>query len=367
MQRYFLTMALLLMAVASAAAQEVVWSVDFNSVLNNREGGDEMRPDQTFIFTRLTPEVGLQVKTDSANAHRLMGGATWLQPLNNSMDGYKVLPVLYYQWARTSGNDALRVSVGWVPRTQLMEREPRYLWSDSLSYHQPSIRGALVQYVHGRSYGELFIDWRQMQTQHRREAFNAALDGKWYVAGNPRWWLGGWAQYNHLAKRKNAPEGEGVNDDITLNPMLGCDLDWSNTAWRLKAGAVINRERARIDSKWHTPCGFVAAANVRWRFLEIDENIFAGKDLFPLYERFGSELNLGDTYYRDKFYSRTDVTAHIVQNRFVDLKAQLSLHATDQTTGFWQQISCRFYFDSNLWKHRRNRAYLKSGRLESTY
>ena len=96
--------------------------------------------------------------------------------------------------------------------------------------------------------------------------------------------------------------------------------------------------------------------NARWRFLEAEENVFVGKDLFPLYPRFGSLLNLGDTYYRDKFYSRTDLIAHIVQNEFVDLNTSLTVHATDKTTGFWQQISCRVYIDNLIWHHRHKRS-----------
>ena len=46
---------LVIAAVAAclcAHAQELEWSVDFNTVFNNREGGDEMRPDGTYLFAR---------------------------------------------------------------------------------------------------------------------------------------------------------------------------------------------------------------------------------------------------------------------------------------------------------------------------
>ena len=204
-----------------------------------------------------------------------------------------------------------------------------------------------------------------MQSVSRREAFNVVVDGKWslWSRNSRRLWLGGYFQYNHLAKRKNAPEGEGVNDDVTINPMLGLDMGHWSVPVHLKAGAVVNRERARVDGKWHTPCGFVAGVNARWRFLEAEENVWAGSDLFPLYPRFGSQLNLGDTYYRDKFYSRTDLTAHIVQNAFVDLNTSFTFHYTNKTTGFWQQLSCRLYIDNLLWSNRRSR----ERRLNSTY
>ena len=231
MRRRALTLlTLLLLALPSVVAQQLVWSVDFNSLFNNREGGDEARPDQTFVFTRISPELGVMLGRDTSNVHLLKGGVTWFQPLNDNLDGYKVLPVMYYQYRYAGAGDCWRVTVGQLPRTLLMERAPRYLWSDSMAYHQPNVRGALVQYERGASYAELYLDWRQMQSVSRREAFNVVVDGKWslWSRNGRRLWLGGYFQYNHLAKRKNAPEGEGVNDDMTINPMLGLDMGhWS--------------------------------------------------------------------------------------------------------------------------------------------
>ena len=70
-------MAMWLMGVAYGNAQEVVWSVDFDSHFANREGGDELRPDQTFLFTRLAPEIGIQLG-NQRNGHTLKGGVSWL-------------------------------------------------------------------------------------------------------------------------------------------------------------------------------------------------------------------------------------------------------------------------------------------------
>lgn len=364
--RFLLASVLLILGIV-ASAQEVVWSVDFNSVFSNREGGDDMRPDQTFIFTRLSPEVGMSLKSDSTGTHLLKGGVTWFQPLNDNLEGCKVLPTLYYQFQSSQG---WKVAVGTMPRSLLAERLPRYLWSDSMSYHHPNVRGTIVQYRHGRSYGEFFLDWRQMQTLRHREAFHVVFDGKCYPWATGGSWLGGYVQYNHLAKRKNAPAGEGVNDDLTLNPMLGHDWQWGaqGSNWlRLKAGAIVNVERARCDGKWLTASGVVGGAWLRWHFLDVEQNLYAGSDLFPLYGRFGSLLNLGDTYYRDNFYSCSDVTAHIVHNSVVDLSASLTFHATSHITGLWQQLACRVYIDNIFWKNRHNRSLMKKRRLQSNY
>ena len=134
MRRRALTLlTLLLLALPSVVAQQLVWSVDFNSLFNNREGGDEARPDQTFVFTRISPELGVMLGRDTSNVHLLKGGVTWFQPLNDNLDGYKVLPVMYYQYRHAGAGDCWRVTVGQLPRTLLMERaraaRPSMWWS----------------------------------------------------------------------------------------------------------------------------------------------------------------------------------------------------------------------------------------------
>lgn len=365
MGKWIIAPLLCLLAVNFCQGQELVWSLDFDSHFANREGGDEMRPDQTFIFTRLAPEIGVQIgKAD--NCHQLKGGVSWYQPLNDDAGDAKVSPTLYYQYARKGW----KVNVGMIPRTEMVEHAPRYLWSDSLAYRTPNIRGVLARYQKrpGGGYAQIFLDWRQQQSENRREAFNVMISGKAYL-GN--WWIGGYVQYNHLAKSSVPVEPEeGVNDDVTVNPMLGFNWKISRQSrLHIKAGTIINLERDRSSNAgWEVPCGFIGNINAKWKSLEAEQNVYAGKPLFPLWNKYGSQLNLGDSYYHSKFYSRTDLRYHIVQNRFVDLNASLTFHATNQITGFWQQLTCRLYIDQNLWKHRKGAKKWRNARvLESNF
>ena len=248
-------------------------------------------------------------------------------------------PTLYYQGKTSSG---WRFTLGAFPRHLMRHELPRYLWSDSLNYCTPHVRGAMIDYDNHRRWLQVVVDWRQMQSLTRREAFNALLSGGLQLGHSPLYAFAH-GQYNHLAKRKNSPDGEGVNDDVTINPMLGCRFAIDKVSCSVEAGAIIQMQRSRAEHKWHTPGGFVSNLCAQWRWLDVRESIFAGKDLFPLYDQFGSELNLGDPYYRSKFYSRTDVRGHLFSNDKVDLSAVLTFHATDRITGFWQQVSCRFY------------------------
>ena len=362
MHKWLLAILTLLLTTVPAVAQEVEWSIDASMVINNREGGnDDYTPDQTFMFTRLAPELGISMLNGE---HQLKGGVVWYQPMIDNLSGYKVLPTLYYRFNNPNG---WHVTAGLMPRSLMVERSPRYMWSDSLNYLQPNLRGIMAQLVKPAGYAEAAVDWRQMQTEHQREAFTFLFNTDWQIASPLR--LGGHLQYSHLAKSISHAPGEYVNDDLLINPMAGLDFSHRTVldSLRVDAGAIVTMERNRGEERWHNQAGFLATATAHWRWLQLDETFYAGKPLFPLYPLYGSLLNLGDPYYNNKVYSRTDLTAHIVSNRFVDLNLTIMLHATDKTTGFWQQLTCRFYMDNHLWKKRHDRKWLKNGHLTSLY
>ena len=343
MLKRLVAISIAVVATLSCVAQQFAWSADYSALFCNREGGDEQTPDQTFLLMRLSPEVGVRI--NHGGQHTLKGGVAWTQPMIASAEGGKVVPTLYYNYK----GDAWRVTMGMFPRTMLKGEYPRYVWSDSLNYFTPNVRGIAVQYVKPHAHAQLMLDWRQMQSTVRREAFVVIADGAWHSSGMLT--LGGLVQYNHLAKRKNAPDSEGVNDDAIMSATIGLDLTRKTSldSMLLSAGPVLSLQRARADGKWQSPAGAVVNAHLRYRWLEANQNFFFGKDLFPLYERFGSELNLGDPYYRYKFYSRTSLAAHVINNHFVDLNVALIANATNRCFGFWQQVSLRFLInDSNL-------------------
>ena len=362
MHNWLFAILTLLLCIPPLEAQEVEWSVDASVLFNNREGGqDSSTPDQTNLFTRLAPEMGISMFNGE---HVLKGGVVWYQPMSDNLQGYKVLPTLYYRYNR---NDGWHVTAGMMPRTLMVERQPTYLWCDSLNYCQPNLRGIMVQFIKPAGFSEIAVDWRQMQTERKREAFTFMFNTDWRIHGPLR--LGGHLQYNHLAMTRHHIEEQHVNDNVLVNPMVTVDLSPHTPldSLRFAAGALIDMERDRSTDKWKSPAGFVATATARWRWLQLDETFYTGQELMPLYTKFGSQLILGDPYYHSKTYSRTDLTFHIVSNRFVDLTGALSLHVNEHITGFWQQIACRFYIDSNLWKRRHDKDYLRSGHLAPLY
>jgi len=360
MRKLLVIIALAFVASLPLAAQQVEWSLDANFMLNNREGGNDEAIDQTFFFTRLAPEVGVSFLDGE---HLLKGGVSWYQPMFDNLSEYKIVPTIYYRFRHPS--NGFSMALGWVPRTMMVRKMPTYLWSDSLNYTNPNIRGGIAQLVKPNGFAEIFIDWRQIRTDNKREAFMAALNTEWRVAGPLH--AGGHIQYSHLAKSYANNEGQAVNDDVNINPMLALDFSHRTAldSLRIAAGAIYQLEHDRNETSWRQAAGFVLSGVARWRWLEVEETLYAGKELYPLYPRFNSRLVLGDPYYRAKVYSRTDINAHIAQNRFMDLSIGVSLHANSSCFGFWQQLSCRFYIDNLLWRNRHDKNYLRNGKLRN--
>lgn len=312
-------------------ALEPTWSIDFGSVFDNREGDDGMYDDKTFFFTTLAPEIGLRLTSKD----RIAGGAVWTQPLENGVKDGKVVPTLYYRHE----SDTWKFSMGMFPRTQLREPLPGFLWCDSLAYFQRNIRGALVQYGHRNGFFDAYIDWRAMQSETRREAFNIVFHGEWRPRAG-KLLMGGHAMMNHFAKTYHADDSQGIVDNFLVNPYVGVDFSRSTALDSLvvKAGALVTLERYRAYGGWKVPAGLWVDAVFEWKFLGLKNSLYAGGKLFPLYSEFGTLLYQGESYYRSSFYNRTDVYAHVYRNKFIDLEAQLNFNFAKNNFMFYQRL-----------------------------
>lgn len=336
--------ALLILCLISSTqisyAQKFEWGGEFSTIFDNREGNGRHTAAETYFLTRLAPEIGLSLNNGQ---HKIMGGVVWTQPIGAEWDNYKISPTLYYRFE----SKKLRGSLGMFPRTQLVRQLPEYLVSDSLSYFQHNLRGALFQIVENNGFFEFIVDWRGMQSKTRREAFSIIGQGEWQ---NPQkiFLCGGTAMLNHLAKVKNAPVNQFVVDNIVVNPFIGVDFkpllkpwnNWHNLS--LQVGFLTSLTRDRGNGKWLTAMGARCELDATfWRFTLKNTTWAGNKPLFPLYSKFGAQLHEGEPYYSSKWYNRTQVSCLILQYRnLVKLKAELDFHFADNNDFmFYQRIN----------------------------
>lgn len=350
MKRIFSFLLGIITIFTPALAIEPTWEVNMGGIFDNREGDDKMYEDKTFFMVTLAPEFGLRFTAKD----RIAGGAVWNQPLENGVKDSKLLPTLYYR----HDSDTWKFSFGMFPRTQLKEKLPGFLWCDSLAYFQRNIRGALVQYNHRNGFFDAYIDWRQMQTETRREAFNVMFHGDWHPKGKA-FLLGAHILMNHYAKTRHAGPEESIVDNFLVNPYIGVDLSRKTAldSLKIRGGLLQTIERNRgNDNGWECPGGAWLEITAEWRWLGIKNSLYAGGELLPSYQEFGPQLYQGESYYQSSFYNRTDIYAKIIRNKFMNLEAQLNFNFAKDNFMFYQRLILDIHLDgANTSKSRKRK------------
>lgn len=334
MKKYLILLAAVVASFQGFAVTPT-WSVDLDAVFDNREGDRTYSDTKTFLFTRLAPELGLNF----TSSDRIAGGVVWYQPIGCEWDGHRVSPTLYYRH-ESSETSPWSFSMGMFPRTQLREKMPDFLWCDSLDYTQRNIRGMLVQYSHRRGFFDFYLDWRGMQTEKQREAFNVVFHGRVHPKAGGCFFVGGHAMMNHFALQKNSPADQHIVDNFVVSPYVGVDLSGKTflDSLSVRGGLLMTIERNRADGEWHAPAGFRMEACAEWKWFGLKEIFYAGGAQMPSYIPFRSQLYQGEPYYQARTYSRTDIYANVLRNKWINLKVSLDFNVAGSTLNFYQRV-----------------------------
>ena len=237
------------------------YDTDFLLYFDNREYDrtPEQR-SQTIFGVRLAPEIFVLIGGSPGSTHKLMAGVAYNQPFGASWGEITVKPTIYYR-IETKGFD---INLGFVPYRYLKETLPEYLLSDTISYYNANLQGALFQYESDKGFASLMADWRGMYSEDTREAFRVIVTGqykyKWFNAG-------GYAMLNHLA---NSTQTNCVYDDIMINPYLGLDFSTLISpidVFSLRLGYIGGYQRERATETIFFTHAFNAELHFRWRFL----------------------------------------------------------------------------------------------------
>ncbi|MBQ4508207.1 MAG: hypothetical protein II970_04855 [Paludibacteraceae bacterium] len=334
---------LMFLGAGTVCAQKFLYDVDFILNFDNREIHNNYEPSGTIFGFRLTPTIGVGLSDSLGGSHRLMAGASYLQPCGADWRHVKVTPTVFYHY----GMRGFEMHVGFVPYNELGQALPDYLRSDSLAFYYPNIQGALFQYKSKHGYAMALCDWRGMMSHETREAFRIVGGGRYeHKCG---FYAGGYAQMNHLSH--NADSIHGVCDDLLFNPLVGVNLAKYTPldSLTLQAGYLCGFQRDRRAHREQWCHGFHAALAIGWRFIGFRNELYAGQNQMPLYGKYGVVLNQGDPRYQAELYNRTDLYFYIVRRSFVTCWAGWSLLVTDKgTVSNQQQVVCRFNLDGLL-------------------
>ncbi len=309
-------------------AQQLEYDIDFVTNFDNREYHSQYADDGTIFGIRLTPTVGLSVCDSLGGRHMLMGGVSYIQPFGANWKAAKVTPTVYYQYRLTrhsapASTEAIApsftASLGFIPYSHLTRHLPKYLMSDSLDFVYPNIQGALFQYSDRCGFIDLFCDWRGMPSADTREAFRLV------VAGEAKWKMlriGGYGQLNHLANYDKSQPRAGVCDDAYANPYIGVDASHLTVmdSLRFDIGYLFGYQCQRAEVIQPILChGMTAQFTLRWRWIELDDNLYIGQNQMPHYGDLGSVLNQGEPFYQSPIYNSTELRLRALRFPFAQL------------------------------------------------
>ena len=113
----------------------------------------------------------------------------------------------------------------------------------------------------------------------------------------------------HYAKTLDQSLDEGVVDNLLVNPHVGVRFG-EKFSFSLRLGYLqaLQRDR-RTEQGWMTPKGGEFYASIsRWGFT-LDNKLYVGENLQPLYPLYGEELFEGSTFYgvTGGLYNRTSI------------------------------------------------------------
>ena len=323
-----------------ASAQTKVsfaYDTDFLLYFDNKEyDRTPGQRSQTIFGVRLAPEIGVQIADSTESKHKLMAGVSYNQPFGASWGEITVKPTIYYR-IETKGFD---INLGFVPYRYLKETLPEYLLSDSISYYNANLQGALFQYESKHGFASLMADWRGMYSYETREAFRVIATGQYKYKGLQ---VGGYAMLNHLA---NNMQTNCVYDDIMVNPYIGFNAAEYITpidSFNIRLGYIGGFQRERATETAFFTHAINAELFFRWKFLGLKQSFYYGNSLYPLYEKQKTTLNMGDPWYKSKLYSRTDLFVYLYNNRFVNCYFSLNMHVNETgNINFQQQLIAQF-------------------------
>lgn len=324
-----------------SVGSEFRYNVDFATYFDNREydGGGYQRA-QTIFATRLSPEIGFELRDGAGGRHRMMAGVHYTQPLGGEWRDARVLPTAYYRF----GIKGFAVALGAIPYGLRYEVMPEWLMYDSIAYARPNIQGALLSYGSRHGFVEMMCDWRGSRSAERREMFRLVLNGRYRY----KWIeLGGYGQINHKAGFDPPHEYEGVCDDIYVNPQVGADVTGyvPLDSLALRVGYILGVQRDREKGVGEMPQGVMVELYAAWWFVGVKNTFYYGENLMPYYGVYGADLNQGDPFYQSRLYNRTDVFVYLYRNNFVNCHFSWNFHYDAVRLQHQQQLTVRFSLD----------------------
>jgi hypothetical protein len=332
----------------TAQAQKVTLDMDFKTQFDNREYNSSYVQSQTIFGMKLRPEIGLSW-ADGQNSVKLGMDATF----DFGRKGKKRTPelLLYFEHNGDKGFSAI---AGVFKRDKLLGNYPTLFFNDSIKFYDAILEGALFSYRGKYGYIEAACDWNGMMSKADREKFMLISSGS---IGKPGGYVIPYAGYYMTVYHfSHSEEVWGVVDNIVTYLLIGADAGRSQSwSFGARAGWVqaMQRDRRSGEPK-KTPHGFMGEAYVQWRSIKLHNTIYAGGNLMPYYDRYGTELYFNDPYFRttNNLYDRVELSWMPRLKDGLSLKVSTIHHFDGKTWGWQQMVSFVVKLDKDTFRRK---------------
>lgn len=297
---------------------------------NTEYAGNDVGYSRTIFAVRLTPTLGY--RWGKEGRHAAVVGAELLKDFGSKEFLNDARLVAYYRYE----DDKWGAYAGIFKRDALIGRYSRAFYSDSTLIYNGTVQGVAGHYCSEHMFAELAVDWDGLYSPATREKFRvlASVGGKfakWFDAGVS-------LSLQHYANK--ATFHGNVVDNAMINPWIGAKFKaYFDFDVRLGYLQSLQRDR-RVADGWLAPKGGEVYVRIsRWGVF-IDNNLYVGENLMPLYKAMGKDgvMYADDLYTGDVLYS----TSHKIYNRTgigyerkfcrdrVSVKAEMVLQYTGQ-------------------------------------
>lgn len=341
---------------------QFVYDADFEFRFDNHEYGDgKFSPSMTILGARLTPSIGLQIKTSPKDRHRIMAGVDIMKDFGSGAapgDLFREI-LLYYRWDRSFARTDMSIIAGIFPRSEMEGSWSTAFFSDSLKFHDPNLEGIIIKFRRPSAYYEVGCDWMGQYGDTIRERFMIFSSGEARVAG--RMLVLGYAGYMyHYAGSR---EVWGVVDNILLNPYIGVDLSeiagMQRLGLRLGWLQAFQNDRRQVGHYVFPHGGELVLDAGNWN-VGVENRLFLGTDMMPYYDatdaaghKYGNALYFGDPFWkvsadgkRAGMYDRLEIYYEPLIASFLRLKVSAVMHFNGGFSGWQQIVSLKFDLQS---------------------
>ena len=345
MKRVSILVLLLTVAVYVAQSQEVAcapacehgndealfFDGELSTHFDNAEyAGNDIGYSRTIFAVRLTPTLGYRFGKEGR--HAAVVGAELLKDFGSKEFLNEAKLVAYYRYK----DEKWGAYAGIFKRDELIGQYSRAFFSDSTLIYNGTVQGVAGNYRSERMFAELAVDWYGLYSPDTREKFRVLAS----VGGDFAKWFNAGVSLSLLHYANKSTFHGNVVDNALINPWLGARFKaFFDFDVRLGYLQAYQRDR-RLDGGGCLPKGGELYVRISKWGVFIDNNLYVGENLMPLYnsigkdgEMYADDLYTGDVMYstNHKIYNRTGIgyERKFCRDR-VSVKAEMVLQYTGQ-------------------------------------